>query len=352
MSERQLIAEAIAAVGKRLPASWKLTRSVGAEQGRGVDAIAEIRAPNGATSVCLFEAKNQIVPRDVSWSVRQLKNLARQWPNQQVTPILVSRFLSPRTRERLEEEGIGYVDLAGNIRLVGESPALFLYERSADRSPWPDERPTRYLRGPKAGRVVRALCDYRPPRGVRELAMKTGTDAGYVSRVIALLEREDLVSRLRRGPITQVDWPALIRRWAQDYSPMVSERMTPCLAPRGVTTLLERLRTSSLRYAVTGSFAASKFAPVAAPRLITCYVDERANAISTLELRATDSGANVLLVEPFDSVVYERVMKRDDVTLAALSQVAADLFTGPGRSPAEADALLRWMGENEDVWRS
>ena len=37
---------------------------------------------------------------------------------------------------------------------------------------------------------------------------------------------------------------------------------------------------------------------------------------------------------------------------AALSQAAVDLLTGPGRGPAEADELIRWMREHEDAWRS
>ncbi len=32
-----------------------------------------------------------------------------------------------------------------------------------------------------------------------------------------------------------------------------------------------------------------------------------------LELRATDAGANVLLVEPYDEVVFERTLTRDEL---------------------------------------
>lgn len=33
------------------------------------------------------------------------------------------------------------------------------------------------------------------------------------------------------------------------------------------------------------------------------------------------------------------------------SQVAVDLLTGPGRNPAEGQALLDWMEINERAWR-
>lgn len=45
-------------------------------------------------------------------------------------------------------------------------------------------------------------------------------------------------------------------------------------------------------------------------------------------------------------------MLRNGLTVAALSQVAADLLTGPGREPSEGEELLIWMKDNEDAWRA
>jgi hypothetical protein len=71
-----------------------------------------------------------------------------------------------------------------------------------------------------------------------------------------------------------------------------------------------------------------------------------------LEARATDAGANLLLLRPFDPVVFERTWSEDGLTFAALSQVAADLLTSPGRGPSEGEGLLRWMGEHTDGWEA
>src|SRR5207248_4794321 len=114
----------------------------------------------------------------------------------------------------------------------------------------------------------------------------------------------------------------------------------------GLSHLLSKLGTAELRYAVTGSLAAAAKAPIAAPRLATLYVEDHAAAAETLGLRAAESGANILLAEPFDPVVFDRCWRQDDVTYAALSQVAADLLTSPGRGPAEGEELLVWMKEH------
>ena len=65
-----------------------------------------------------------------------------------------------------------------------------------------------------------------------------------------------------------------------------------------------------------------------------------------------DAGVNVLLAEPAYPVLLERPVEAlDGLMLAAPTQVAVDLMTGPGRSPAEAEELLDWMRRNEDSWR-
>lgn len=342
-----MISEAIESLAKRLPPSWRVTTLGDQESARrSVDAVFELSAPDGTPLTCVVEAKSRIEPRDVPSLATQLRS------DTGAIPVVISTFLSPRTRERLEAVGLNYLDLAGNIRLVADRPGLFIYERSADRNPWREERPARSLKGAKAGRIVRALCDFLPPLGVRELAKKAGADPGYVSRTLALLDREDLTRRSPRGPITYVDWQGLIRRWAQDYSLLQPKRTGSYLEPRGLPILFEKLAKVDFRYAVTGSFAASKIAPVASPRLLTCYVDDRRRAAEDLDLRPTEVGANVILVQPFDPVVYERSWEREGMKFAALSQVAVDLETSPGRGPAEADALMKWMADNENAWRS
>lgn len=342
-----MISEAIKNLARRLPPSWRVTR-LGDEESarRSVDAVFTLSAPKGAALTFVVEAKSRIDPRDVSSLATQLRT------DTGAIPVVISTFLSPRTRERLEAVGLNYLDLAGNIRLVADRPGLFIYERSADKNPWREERPARSLKGAKAGRIVRALCDFLPPLGVRDLAKRAGADPGYVSRTLALLDREDLIRRSPRGPITYVDWQGLIRRWAQDYSLLRPKRTESYLEPRGLPILLGKLAKADFRYAVTGSFAASKIAPVASPRLLSCYVDDRQQAAKDLDLRPAEVGANVILVQPFDPVVYERSWEREGVKFAALSQVAADLETGPGRGPAEADALMKWMADHENAWRS
>ncbi len=324
------------ALKSRLPDAWDAlltiqpARRTPASEWRP-DAILEIQGPRGERTTLVVEFKSRIDPKDVPAILDQVRRYGPE------TALVVAPFLSPRTRGRLTEAGAAYADATGNWRLALDRPALFVERWGADANPWPDERPLRSLKGPTAGRVVRALCDFKPPYGVRDLAQRSRTPPASVSRVVELLDREAIVEREARGPIESLDWPALLRRWVQDYAFTKSNRTETFLEPRGTNALLGRLRGFDAQYAATGPLAVAQLAAVAPARLAQVYVTSLSDAAAQLDLRPAESGANVILAEPFDDVVFDRTMNREEISFAAASQVAADLLTIPGRSPSEGE---------------
>lgn len=311
-----------------------------------VTAALSLRRRGGVNGTVRIDVKSRVEPKDVDYLAATLRPTPEQ-------PVLIAApFLSPRTQERLRNRGFSYADLTGNVRLTLTEPGLFIETTGARENPAPSSRARKSLKGPKAGRLVRALCDFRTPVGLRELAKRAGIDPGYASRVVDFLDREALITRTKRGPITTVDWRALLNRWSQEYSPFARQGATMYLAARGIPAVIERLKKTKVKYAVTGAWAAAEVAPVAAPRLLMVYVDDPADVEKTLDLRPGDAGANVAILTPFDDIVFERTSTKGGVTVAALSQVAADLLTSPGRGPNEAEALMDWMQQNEGTWRA
>jgi hypothetical protein len=347
ISGNKLVDAVAAQLSQKLPPGWRIASTAPGRSLQGVDAVMRIRGPGSNTASVRVTARRRLEPKDLDFMPQSLR------PVRDIPVAVVAPFLSPRTRERLKALGFQYADLTGNIRLSLSKPALYVETQGADKNPAPAARERRSLKGAKAGRLIRALCDFRPPIGVRELAKRAAVDAGYVSRILDFLDKEALVVRKQRGPITEVDWPALLRRWSQEYSPFQPDRIRWFLAARGLPQGIERLRTRSSRYAITGSWAASQLAPVAPPRLLMCYCDEASDLAQGLDLRPADAAAsNVALVTPFDPVVYDRTSEKAGIVLAASSQVVADLLTAPGRGPSEAETLIDWMRENENAWRT
>ena len=306
-----------------------------------------IVAPDGRSCQLSLLRRNDLNPRTVAQLLAVNGGDVARLPD-----IIAAKYLSREVRRRLAEAGIGFVDSTGNIRISLAEPGLFIEAAGADQDPDPRRRPSRSLAGPKAGCIVRALCSRSQPWGVRELASVTGTNAGYVSRLLNFLDREALVERETRGSARVPDWQRLVRRWA-DSAPLESRGpLERCIAPRGIPSVLEKLAKAKLSYAVSGSFAASRIAPVIPPRVLLLYIEDAATAHRALDLRPTDVGSNVLLIEPKDARLIQEATPGDqDVCWAPLTQVAADLLTSPDRGPAEADALIDWMGRNEEIWR-
>ncbi len=358
IEQTDLIDAAVVQLRQMLPASWTVERSnraeVAANSGEGrslADGAIDLRDPRGTYVTLAVEAKRSFDPRAVGQLSGGLSRVIRSLASN--IPILaVSPWMSSRSQELLAKEGINFIDLTGNARIKLENPALYISAVGAARNPQPMPRGQARVRGPKAARLIRLLIDVRPPYGVSEIAAVTGLTQGYVSRLLDALDRDALVERTRRGRVQDADMAGLLRRWAESYDVLKSNDASTFLAPGGANDALSQLaELSGPSVAVTGSFAAVRLAPVAAPALLIAYCKEIEALAKTLGLLPADEGVNVVLLRAFDPVVWERETEDAGLRYVAPSQAAVDCLTGTGRMPAEGEALIAWMAENESRWR-
>jgi hypothetical protein len=358
LEDTALIDQAATWLRERLPSNWTVERSnreivtPGSTAPQRIDAAIDVRAPNGTYTTFAVEAKQSFRPRDVDRLLPGLTRLLRTLAGN-VPVLVVAPWLSGRSQDLLERDGINFLDLTGNALIRLDNPAVYIRADGAARNPQPEPRSSPSVRGPKAGRLIRLLADVRPPYGVREMASAADLTPGYVSRLLDTLDREALVERSPRGEVESVEVAGLLRRWAESYDVLKTNEARNYIAPTGATSAVQRLVTASLErpVAITGSFAAVRLAPVAAPALLLAYSYDIDETAATLDLLPADEGANVVLLRPFDRVVWERATSVDGLTYVSLSQVVVDCLTGTGRMPAEGDALLTWMTENEPSWR-
>lgn len=352
--EIDVLRRALAMLRERLPRSWSSTVTEEAEiSGHRVDALVEIASPDGRYAMFVAEVKRVLVTRDLIGMLEQVPTADHGDSGRPMRPLIIARYLSSSVQTWLTEHDVPYVDATGNMRISIDSPGLYLREVGAVRDPWRGPgRPRGTLSGPPAARVVRALLDFRPPMSMSDLIHRSGASTGAAYRVVEFLEQETLIERAPRGPIDIIHWRRLLLRWSKDYGFQRSNAIYRYLEPRGMPNLLDMLRNvESIRYAVTGSLAAHQWAPYADARLAMIHVDDPEQFAIATGLRPVDTGANVLLAVGEYNVALERAAIIGGIRLAAPSQTAADLLTGPGRSPAEAMALLDWMEKHEDQWR-
>lgn len=349
-TEARIASDIERVLAELLPPTWTIKSRAGSAPAE-IDLTIKVGAQPSRTATLAVEIKRTIDPRFIDDAAVQIRRRIETL-NLEATPVVAAAYLSPRSRQLLTEAGVSYIDTTGNVWVEATSPDLFIQTEGANKDPWPQDRDLQSLKGRGAARALRAIVDTTPPFGVREVASETESSPATVSRVLELLESEGLIERQTRGPVRSVDWQEAIRRWAQDYDQTTSNTTTMFLSPRGLPYVETKLKDSDFTYAATGAFAAQRFDPIAPARTAALYVQDVVGVAEQLELRETDAGANVVLLEPFDPVVFDRTLERDGLRCVAPSQLAVDLLTGPGREPSQGEEILVWMKENQDVWRT
>ena len=334
VTENSIISCISRVLQERLPPGWGIERS-------------DSPGPTARLRITSSEGRSRELP--VTALSRPDSRTVLQLPHDRPS-LIAAPYLSRSVRETVVATGSSYADQTGNIRLILDEPGLFVVTVGADANPWPEVRRIT-LRGNKASRLVCALAMTRLPAGVRELAGQADTDPGYVSRLLGALDRDAIVDRGPRGGAAAVDWRKLLVRWSEESPLEIRCHATTWLAARGLKSLQDGLRVAGFPYLITGSAAVADIAPVAPTRLASVYVEEPAEVARMLGLRPAEAGANVLLLQPEDITIFDRADVRDGLRFAELPLVVADLLTGPGRSPAEAEALMTWMAAHEGKWR-
>ena len=335
---RRLFAATVKSLGSLAPPDWQIEIARHSVDG----GVIRVISSDDVSGELVVLVRRDLTPRDVV-----------ALPEPAVDTIIADEWLSPRSRELLEDIRYGYVDQTGNVSAVVKRPGIVFRTDGAQRDPSPPSVQRLNIRGPRAWALLRTLAEVQPPYGVSDLARAIDADPGYVSRLLSALADELLISRVPRGPVEHVEWESLLGQLTAGYSLLDSNETTNWIASAGPEQFLEDLAGGKSKgWAVTGSFAASPLVSVVAPEIAVIYADDPERIATATRLRPVRNGGNVVIALPYDQIVFERSWTRDNVTYVSPAQAAIDCLTGPGRMPAEGDALLDWMRRKVPRWQA
>ncbi|MGW2355166.1 helix-turn-helix domain-containing protein [Actinacidiphila glaucinigra] len=355
-----LLEQGLAMLFQLLGPEWTLTPRPKEELSSGTDLIVQVQADgDGHYAELLVDLKSSVTPRLVEEALLPKLRLIRQ-VGHHTSLMIMTPWLSRKTQEMLREHGISYLDLTGNVSLRISRPAIVIYTEGATRAPraQTSDRGGTTLAGPKAGRLVRLLADVMPPFRAGELAEASGLSFPYVSRLLVALEDQLLIRRDGRV-IYQVDWMNLLRARASQSDLLRDHSYQGMLAPNGIPSVMNGI--SSLPphgvdgVAVTGSWAAHRVAPLTAGGQLMLYMAEWLTAdevADDLGLLPVEENADVVLLPARDRGVFAGSTLFHGVRHVALSQLALDCLAGPGRMPAEGEAVLEYMLDHQEEWRA
>ena len=251
--------------------------------------------------------------------------------------VFVAPYISPRGAEICRENGIGYIDLAGNSYISFDS--IFI-QKEGKSNPFKRETHLRSLFSPKSERILRVLLNSAKARWkVAELAEEAGVSLGLVSNVKKLLEDQEWLG----DGLTLAEPDALLQAWTQNYAYTRNEVFS-LYSLEEIPEIEARLdaycRTNAVPFGFTGFSGAARYAPAVRYRQVMAFVDGEIEALSAdLDLKPVDSGANVLILSPYDAGVLYGAAEVDGSQVVSPIQVYLDLVNYRGRGEEAAAAV-------------
>lgn len=173
------------------------------------------------------------------------------------------------------------------------------------------------------------------------------------------LDEEALITR-DGAVIADVKWPELLRTRAASIDLMKINHVTPMVSRKGAEHVNRTLisQGSDVDLATTGSYAAREVAPSAVGGPLMLYVQPGAHTVEEAAdelslMPATNGGANVFLLKPPNRTPFRGLRDFGATKHVAYSQLVLDCLSGPGRLPAEGEAVLEFMirTEHDGAWR-
>lgn len=313
----------------------------------GVDCL--VRAELARAPVRLIlELKASGEPRQARDAANALLRARQTLPD--AYPVFVAPYVSPRAAALCQEAGVGYLDMAGNCLLALDG--IFV-ERAGHPNPFAAQRELRSLYYPKAERVLRVLLNH-PKRTwtLQDLSTAASVSIGHVHKVKEKLLDLEWVAQDKVG-LRMIDPMEALDRWADSYNFSRNEASLYYSLDifETETTLPQVCDAFGTRCALTQFSGADRVAPYVRYQRTAAYVSDYHQKIAqSLGLRPVSSGANVLLLRPYDEGVYYGSRRVNTIPVVSDVQLYLDLRSSPARGEDAAAHLRRQ--EIEPAWET
>jgi hypothetical protein len=302
------------------------------------DGVVRLKLPDGE-QLLLLEVKPSGQPRLAREATNQLYRYRQAYLD--AYGVVAAPYVSPRAAAICREAGVGYVDLAGNCHLSFNHVYI---QRQGQPNPFAQKRDLRSLYSPRAERVLRVLLTH-PGRAwkLQALADEAGVSLGHAHNVKNLLMDREWLRREAGGFMSSA--PAdLLGEWAANYDDERNRQQAyySLQEPHQVEAdLVQVCRQEGIRCALTGFSAAARLAPFVRYQRASAYVmSEPGRLADRLGLKPVLTGANLVLLTPYDEGVWYGVRQVDGACVVSPIQAYLDLQALSGRGQEAAHYLF------------
>src|SRR3990172_5750203 len=287
----------------------------------------------------IVEVRGQGTPLAIRTMIDGLRNLIPQGAEDKFYPVIAVPFISALGMQICREAQVGCIDLAGNCYL---NFGQVYIEVKGNQNSTPINRNTS-LFSPKSSRITRVLlCNVKKLWQVQQLGEEASVSIGLASRIKDILTDEGFLIEENRL-IKLINPGMLIDTWKDSYSykkNRIREFYSTFDTPTIESTVQAYCSERKIRSALTLFSGATRIAPHVLMNKAFLYVERGIDdLVNTLGFKPVGSGANIMLLEPYDEGVFYNSQSMADGTIVSNVQLYLDLIKYKGRGEEAAEFL-------------
>ena len=284
----------------------------------------------------------------VADGVQQLRkycNEIKSKAQKTIVPLLVVPFMGEVGRTYCEEAEVSWLDLSGNAEIRSKGILISIKGRDNKfKKPGPAENVFSW----KSSRIARRFLLFPGSKLTqREMAIETGLDEGYVSKIIKRMEQDGYVKRALDRKIQLSDPGVLLDDWHESYEFSKQDQIQGHIPARSGEELMDKLKNllikTKIKHSFTGLAAAWLYTEFAMFRLVSVYVENRhllEKNLKEIGFNEESRGANTWFVFPKDEYIWKYARTKGGHQYVDPVQVFLDLKEHPERAE-EAAAEIR-----------
>lgn len=262
------------------------------------------------------------------------------------TGVLVAPYISERTAQICEDNGMGYFDYAGNCWFVGHS--IFLSEKG-NKNPQPKEQKSVSIferTSVVSSCILRELLgDVTKVWKLKHLAEKVDCSIGQVSKLMNVL-MENVWAEKSADGYKIINPESLLLEWSRNYGKKAITSYS-CYSLDNVSVIEERLKKLKTDMGIdsylTGLSGGVRYAPVVRYNKVHVYIapEDIKEAIRYMDMKEVDSGSNVVILPLENNSYIKDYRVIDESAVVSPVQIYLDSMQIKGRGEEMAEAVLR-----------
>jgi len=290
-------------------------------------------------------------PKNIQLAVQQLKKFIKlAGQDISVYGVVAAPCISEESSSICRENGMGYIDLAGNCFLNFDGIYI---ERKGFQNGETKKRPLKSIFSPRAGRILRVmLSDPKKSWKMQELSNEAKVSLGLAFKVKEkLLDME--YGKEEKSGVSVARPEELLEKWSEYYSFRKNKAYDYFTLEdiRDVELKISKYcKEKQISYALALFSGLALVAPFARYTRGFVYVKDRERIqeiADAVGLKKVDSGPNFTILEPYDEGVFYGAREINDITVSSDIQLYLDLIGYKGRGEESAKFLFEQRIKNK-----